>query len=148
MKPRKASHTTTKNTKSKPKMTKLPRNHKYFHIQNVGNMTEEITGYKYLFTPERIYNDDRLYELYELPNDHIMKAVLKDFVEEFVEAFEYGMSKKGFPELSNIQVDDYVVLGVFMDYFDGCVKDGIIKEKYDLLKELEDLVKERFNMAS
>jgi hypothetical protein len=148
MKPRKASHTTTKNSKPKPKMTKLPQNHRYFHLQNVGNMTEQITGKKYIFAPERIYADERLYELYKIPNDDIMKSVLKDFVEEFLEAFDYGMSKKSFPFLGNIQVDDYVKLGVFMDYFDGCMNDGVIMEQYNQSKEMENSLIEIFKAAS
>jgi hypothetical protein len=90
------------------------------HLRNINTSMKPFTG-GFVFDKDRISQDNRLYMLYNLPNDDLMKLVVKKNIENFETMLEQG----------NIKVEEDVIkLDLYMTFFEGCLNDGILMENY------------------
>ncbi len=91
-------------------------------LNGIASNLNSIGRPSFLFDKNMIANDRRLYLLYNLPNDEVMRAVVMSLLDEF----EIGLYQEG--QISETEV---VKLDMFMTVFDSYFKDGTLNSLYE-----------------
>ena len=117
----------------KKKKISFDKNPRVPHLIEIDKMMKPITG-GFVFDRVRISQDNRLYMLYNLPNDDIMKLI----VEKNIENFETML------EQEKVEIKDIVKLDLYMTFFEGCHKEGFFMERYNELREVSNILTRLF----
>src|ERR1017187_4703621 len=97
-------------------------NHRVPHLEGVADLMKSL-GREFVFDKDKISKDRRLYELYNLPNDAIMRSIVNDTLV----AFEDALIVEQLDDQSDI-----FKLDMFMACFDAKVKDGYYMQQYEV----------------
>ena len=115
-------------TQSKKRQIKNPR---VPHLENMNNVMKELGG-GFVFDSERISQDNRLYQLYNLPNDGVMKGIIKHNIKTFEEEL---------PQLELGKIEDIVKLDLYMTYFEGLHKTGFFIDLYECMTKVVEIIR-------
>lgn len=127
---RKRNHLTTKNNHYG---NRFPKNHKVHYLKDIDETLMKIGRPSFIFDPKLITND-RTLDCWGLPKDNVMKIVLSENLNLFMD----GLKLK--EQEDNKRFSDVEKLFLFSKFFDTCVKEGTIMEKYNLLSEIDCLL--------
>ena len=96
-------------------------NHRVPHLEATADVMKSL-GREFVFDKDKISEDRRLYQLYNLPCDTVMRDIVRDSLVVFEEALIL--------EQLNEQ-SDIIKLDMFMTYFDAKVKEGFFTQQYE-----------------